>query len=81
METSCLKWAQEKPISSIYSYRELSHVKKKQPDGFYLQNHITRRAQAGHITNSAPTCSHTPQQPWASVLKGSTFTGFSNELL
>lgn len=33
------------------------------------------------IPSPAPEHSHKPQQPWASVLKGSTFTGFSNEFL
>lgn len=51
METSCLKWAQEKPISFIYSYRELSHVKKNNLMGFTCR--ITSPVE--HKLDTSPT--------------------------
>lgn len=52
----------------------------KQPDGFLpAESHHSRGAS--RTCPAHPEHAHKTPQPRASVLKGSTFTGFSNELL
>lgn len=81
---SCLKYVQERPhILHIFLHRELClRYEKHNLMGFYLQNYITRRApRAQHHHRQCPRALTQNPAALASVLKGSTFTGFSNEFL
>lgn len=69
--------------SFIYSYTEngVSDVAGGGgPDGFFTCKITSPAEHKGRIIARARS-THKTQQPWASVLKGSTFTGFSNEFL